>query len=65
MFDRLLPNEVKAAINNFLWSYLPSTTTIAQADEIACRWFDDLEAAHQRAQPQPEVNPAAGSGRFA
>jgi hypothetical protein len=65
MFDRLTPTEVKAAINNFLWSYLPPSTTIAQADEIACRWFDDLEAAHQRAQPQPEAKSASGSGRFA
>jgi hypothetical protein len=49
LVDRMSPDELKCAINNFLWSHLPSTTTLAQADEIAVRWFIDLKTAYTEA----------------
>lgn len=32
--------ELKKAINNFLWRYLPMKTTLREADILACKIFE-------------------------
>ncbi len=35
-------NELKLAINNAIWMHAPPTTTLAQAEEAACRAISHL-----------------------
>ena len=35
----LMLSELKPAINNFLWQWLPAETSMKEADEIACELY--------------------------
>ena len=34
--------DLKERINNLLWVVLPDNTTLAEAEEIAIHWWDDI-----------------------
>jgi hypothetical protein len=34
--------EIKLAINNLVWTYAGPETTLREAEEMACRFFNDI-----------------------
>ena len=71
MNDKPTQDDLKHAVNNLLWSMLPGDATLDQAEEISCRWYDDLNKQweiHRKAHCVPEKEVAdsrAMSQRFA
>lgn len=67
--DGFSDDDLKKAINNFLWSYLPGNTTLQEADGIACDLFDRLREMWAKAKTADEAGPVAreslDSGRYA
>jgi hypothetical protein len=39
-----MPRDLKIQVNQLLWFCLPPSTTIGEADSIACKWVDEVRA---------------------
>lgn len=44
----LNPTHLKQEINNLLWKWLPGNTTLEFAEKLAIRWFDVIQALHEK-----------------
>ena len=42
-FDEEIAPDLKVEINTFLWTRLPPTTTLGEADAIACDWYEAIK----------------------
>lgn len=47
-------SRLKEEINNFLWCHLPSDTTIAEAERVACVWFDVFQKSAEETRRRNE-----------
>lgn len=58
MEDEPNEEELKAAINNLLWTCGPPRMALEDAERLACKWHSDLVAAW-KAHRAPSATPRA------
>lgn len=51
--DESTLTSVKLDINALLWKHLPGDTTLAEAEKMACRWFDEVVAVRRAVSARP------------
>lgn len=47
MHPECTPEQIKLAINELCWTYLPSNTTLSDAEQIALKIFSLINSKHE------------------